>query len=109
MPEFGLNSWTTGEGASALTDVRVAAAAGYRHIELRDWKQFFPSKGHQDVRCEPVPPLGGSLGLFMYRQSLGEPAWDARICSQQDINMAHLMPQRAGPMKTAGFAGRGTV
>ena len=38
MPEFGLNSWTTGDGASALADVRAAAAAGYRHIELRDWK-----------------------------------------------------------------------
>jgi 2-keto-myo-inositol isomerase len=38
MPEFGLNSWTTGEAASAPTDVRVAAAAGYQHIELRDGK-----------------------------------------------------------------------
>src|SRR5882724_5193665 len=38
MPEFGLNSWTTGDGSSALTDIRAAAAAGYRHVELRDWK-----------------------------------------------------------------------
>jgi 2-keto-myo-inositol isomerase len=38
MPEFGLNSWTTGDKSSALSDVRAAAAAGYRHVELRDWK-----------------------------------------------------------------------
>jgi len=38
MPEFGLNSWTTGDKSSALTDIRAAAAAGYRHVELRDWK-----------------------------------------------------------------------
>ncbi len=38
MPDFGLNSWTTGDGSSALTDIRAAAAAGYRHVELRDWK-----------------------------------------------------------------------
>ena len=38
MPDFGLNSWTTGEAVGALTDVQVAAAAGYRFVELRDWK-----------------------------------------------------------------------
>lgn len=38
MPDFGLNSWTTGDRSSALGDIRAAAAAGYRHVELRDWK-----------------------------------------------------------------------
>src|SRR5262249_22150101 len=38
MPDFGLNSWTTGDRSSALTDIRAAAAAGYRYVELRDWK-----------------------------------------------------------------------
>jgi 2-keto-myo-inositol isomerase len=38
MPDFGLNSWTTGDNSSALTDIHAAAAAGYRYIELRDWK-----------------------------------------------------------------------
>jgi 2-keto-myo-inositol isomerase len=38
MPEFGLNSWTTGDKSSALSDIRAAAAAGYRHVELRDGK-----------------------------------------------------------------------
>jgi len=38
MMGFGLNSWTTGDAVDVLTDVRVASEAGYRFIELRDWK-----------------------------------------------------------------------
>src|SRR5438552_14919434 len=38
MPDFGLNSWTTGDKSSALSDIRAATAAGYRHVELRDGK-----------------------------------------------------------------------
>jgi 2-keto-myo-inositol isomerase len=38
MPGFGLNSWTTGDAADAATDIRVATAAGYQFVELRDWK-----------------------------------------------------------------------
>src|SRR5438552_3073079 len=28
MPDFGLNSWTTGDKSSALSDIRAATAAG---------------------------------------------------------------------------------
>src|SRR5258705_4738158 len=38
MPDFGLNSWPTGDKSSALSDIRAATAAGYRHVELRDGK-----------------------------------------------------------------------
>jgi 2-keto-myo-inositol isomerase len=38
LPDFGLNGATTGEGADLETDIRVAAAAGYRYLELRDAK-----------------------------------------------------------------------
>src|SRR5260370_387485 len=38
MPGFGLNSWTTGDAVDAATDIRVAGAAGYQFVELRDWK-----------------------------------------------------------------------
>ncbi len=38
MPDFGLNSWTTGDAVDAATDIRVASAAGYQFVELRDWK-----------------------------------------------------------------------
>ena len=38
MTAFGLNSWTTGEGVDAATDIRVAGEAGYQFVELRDWK-----------------------------------------------------------------------
>lgn len=38
MKGFGLNSWTTGDAVDAMTDIRVAAAAGYRFVELRDAK-----------------------------------------------------------------------
>ena len=34
VPEFGLNSWTTGEGSSALSDAAAAEAAGYQWLEL---------------------------------------------------------------------------
>jgi len=37
-PELGLNSWTTGDAASAVDDIRAAAAAGCRWVELRDAK-----------------------------------------------------------------------
>ena len=38
MNGFGLNSWTTGDGADVLTDLRVCAQAGYQFIEWRDHK-----------------------------------------------------------------------
>lgn len=38
MTAFGLNSWTTGDAVDAATDIRVAGAAGYQFVELRDWK-----------------------------------------------------------------------
>src|SRR2546421_4956657 len=38
MQESGDNSWTTDEKSSALSDIRAATAAGYRHVELRDGK-----------------------------------------------------------------------
>ena len=38
MPSFGLNSWTTGEAVDAVTDIRAAGAAGFRFVELCDWK-----------------------------------------------------------------------
>src|SRR5689334_800533 len=38
MPDFGLNSWTTGDRSTAIGDIHAATAAGYRHVELRDWK-----------------------------------------------------------------------
>lgn len=38
MAEFGLNSWTTGDRSDVETDIRVAAAAGYQFVELRDAK-----------------------------------------------------------------------
>jgi 2-keto-myo-inositol isomerase len=38
MTGFGLNSWTTGDAVDAVTDIRVAAAAGYQFVELRDRK-----------------------------------------------------------------------
>src|SRR5260370_37227819 len=54
MPEFGLNSWTTGDAVDAATDVRVAAAAGYRFLELRDWKieQFLAQGGRLEALGE---------------------------------------------------------
>src|SRR5271169_2030065 len=47
MPEIGYNSWTTGEGADVLTDLRAAALAGYAAIEICDWKieRFLASGG----------------------------------------------------------------
>jgi 2-keto-myo-inositol isomerase len=38
MPGFGLNSWTTGDSVDAASDIRVASAAGYQFVELRDRK-----------------------------------------------------------------------
>ncbi len=38
MNGFGLNSWTTGDGADVLTDLRVCVQAGYQFIEWRDHK-----------------------------------------------------------------------
>ena len=38
MRTFGLNGATTGEGADLTTDIRVAGAAGYQVVELRDTK-----------------------------------------------------------------------
>lgn len=35
---FGLNSWTTGDGVDLLTDLRVAAAAGYDFLEVKNTK-----------------------------------------------------------------------
>lgn len=54
MTQFGLNSWTTGDGVDALTDVRVAAEAGFQLLELRDWKidQFLAKGGRlKDLRA----------------------------------------------------------
>ncbi len=46
-----LNSWTTGDAVDARTDIRVAADAGYRFVELRDAKieQFLASGGDLDT------------------------------------------------------------
>lgn len=38
MRTFGLNGATTGEGVDLATDIRVAGAAGYQGVELRDAK-----------------------------------------------------------------------
>jgi 2-keto-myo-inositol isomerase len=38
MRGFGLNSWTTGDRVSLRDDLRAAAAAGYRFVEMRDAK-----------------------------------------------------------------------
>lgn len=38
MRTFGLNGATTGEGVDLATDIRVAGAAGYQVVELRDTK-----------------------------------------------------------------------
>jgi 2-keto-myo-inositol isomerase len=38
MQGFGLNSWTTGDAVGLRDDLRVAAAAGYRFVEMRDAK-----------------------------------------------------------------------
>jgi len=38
MPRFALNGATTGEMLDVETDIRVAAAAGYGAVELRDVK-----------------------------------------------------------------------
>jgi 2-keto-myo-inositol isomerase len=38
MRGFGLNSWTTGDRVSLRDDLRVASAAGYRFVEVRDAK-----------------------------------------------------------------------
>jgi 2-keto-myo-inositol isomerase len=35
---FGLNSWTTGDGVGLRDDLRAAATAGYRFVEMRDAK-----------------------------------------------------------------------
>jgi 2-keto-myo-inositol isomerase len=35
---LGLNSWTTGDGVDLPTDIRVAAAAGYDFLEVKDTK-----------------------------------------------------------------------
>jgi 2-keto-myo-inositol isomerase len=48
MKGFGLNSWTTGDRADVLTDLRVSAEAGYQFVEWRDHKieQYLAAGGN---------------------------------------------------------------
>jgi len=64
MPGFGLNSWTTGDAVDAATDIRVASAAGYQFVELRDWKiEQHLAQGGRLARLETEydRPTAGSL------------------------------------------------
>jgi 2-keto-myo-inositol isomerase len=61
MRDIGHNSWTTGEGADVVTDIRAAALAGYTAIEICDWKieRYLASGGHvADLRS-----YAGDAGL----------------------------------------------
>ena len=57
---LGLNSWTTGDGASALDDLRAGAAAGCRWVELRDAKieRHLEAGGTLDALAHEAARLG---------------------------------------------------
>src|SRR5439155_2457802 len=121
-----------GEGVHHLKQLAVAPAAldviadasrlkiGYRNlgrvlgpdkatVELGDRKQFLIPKRNQDIRCDAVTPVRGSLCFLVHRQPLGEPAWHAVIGGGENEDMAHFVPECAGPMKLAGFASRRAI
>ncbi len=61
MPRFGLNGATTGANVDLRSDIRVAAAAGYQDVELRDAKieEFLAAGG----TLEELAGLLSSHGL----------------------------------------------
>lgn len=63
MPDFGLNSWTTGDLVDAATDVRVASATGYRFVELRDAKieRYLAQGGELEALRERAREAGISI------------------------------------------------
>jgi 2-keto-myo-inositol isomerase len=66
MRTFGLNGATTGEGADLTTDIRVAGAAGYQVVELRDTKieRYLTSGGTMAALRDLVKHAGvGVLSL----------------------------------------------
>ena len=76
---------------------------------MRDRKQFLVAQGDEDVRRHAVAPLGRSFRLLVDGQPLGEPARHAVVGGGEDVDVAHLMPERAAPIKVAGLAARGAV
>ena len=50
-----------------------------------------------------IAPLRRCLRLFVDRQAFGEPARHAMIGRRQNEDVAHLVPQRAGPVKSPGL------
>ena len=51
-----------------------------------------------------VAPFGIGLRLFVDRETFGEPARHAMIGGGENEDVAHLVPQRAGPIEIAGLA-----
>ena len=73
-------------------------------VEFGDRQQLLFVDGDEDVGRDAVAPFGISFRLFVYRESFGEPARHAMIGGSENVDVAHLMPQRAGPVEVAGLA-----
>ena len=73
-------------------------------VEVGDRKQLFVSDGDEDVRRDAVAPFRIGFRLFVHREAFGEPARHAMIGGGENEDVAHLVPQRAGPVKIAGLA-----
>jgi 2-keto-myo-inositol isomerase len=74
MWTFAINSWTTGNTVDVLTDIRLAAACGYQHVELSDIKiERYLAEGGQlgDLRSHVVDAGMTVLSVSTLKDSTG--------------------------------------
>lgn len=89
-PDFGLNGATTGEGVDLETDIRVAAASGYRFLELRDSKieRYLAAGGSMEAlrdRLRAAGVLALSINALEGATPLAPRDLDARLARMRTL------------------------
>ncbi len=78
-------------------------------IQIGDRQQLLVPQRHHDLRSQRIAPFGRGLSLLVHGEPFGEPTRHAMLRCREDEDVAHLVTQRARPVKVTGLAPRRTV
>ena len=78
-------------------------------VDLGHGQKLLIPNRHDDVGRDPVAPVGVGGCLLVDRKPLGEPADYPVVGQRQDVHVAELMPECAGPVELSRRATRGAV
>src|ERR1700684_4456189 len=73
-------------------------------VQLGHRQQLLISDSNQDLRRYAITPLRGYLGLLMHGKAFRKPARHPAVGGRENVDVAHLMPQRAAPIEIAWLA-----